>query len=320
MGLRKACNGARQASFLSLLQCHLPRPLIGGDRPFGWQRPKHVKEMTKSNIELAREVLNSGSDLKTFYTDYFIPELYLKPALDDSADGATKLLEGFLKVILINNVDFVEQLSESPIERLFLHALHLISSINISPYFLRFTPSPDPISEYITGIRETYNWALQCYSELSQLEDFSEERYEAFIDWMVSEGTITEKQAADLRFFPMAYKVMGFERAFHITIQARFFQEIRINGRRIRPDLYVWHILDESFRLIVECDGFSVHGNKRSFTADRQRDRKLKTLGYDVFRFSGPEIFRDPFTTAKELVSYLHGLKPFYKDDEQDEA
>jgi very-short-patch-repair endonuclease len=47
------------------------------------------------------------------------------------------------------------------------------------------------------------------------------------------------------------------------------------------------------------------HSDKDRFKADRQRDRALKALGYDVFRFSGSEIYADPINAPYELAPYL---------------
>jgi very-short-patch-repair endonuclease len=57
--------------------------------------------------------------------------------------------------------------------------------------------------------------------------------------------------------------------------------------------------------IIVECDGFSYHSSKETFISDRQRDRALKALGFDVWRFSGSEIINDPVYTPYELAEYL---------------
>ena len=58
-------------------------------------------------------------------------------------------------------------------------------------------------------------------------------------------------------------------------------------------------------KVIVECDGFQYHSDKERFKTDRQRDRALKALGYDVWRFSGSEIYNDPINAPFELAKYL---------------
>jgi very-short-patch-repair endonuclease len=57
--------------------------------------------------------------------------------------------------------------------------------------------------------------------------------------------------------------------------------------------------------IIVECDGFAYRSDKEQFKSDRQRDRALKALGFDVWRFAGSEIYNDPVNTAYEFAKYL---------------
>jgi hypothetical protein len=53
--------------------------------------------------------------------------------------------------------------------------------------------------------------------------------------------------------------------------------------------------------VIVECDGHDFHEKtKQQAQHDRSRDRELQRSGYKIFRFTGSELFKDPFACAKE--------------------
>lgn len=58
-------------------------------------------------------------------------------------------------------------------------------------------------------------------------------------------------------------------------------------------------------RLIVETDGYAVHGTKRAFESDRARDAQLMLLGYDMIRFTHRQITQDPVTTTEVLRRLL---------------
>jgi very-short-patch-repair endonuclease len=58
-------------------------------------------------------------------------------------------------------------------------------------------------------------------------------------------------------------------------------------------------------RLIVEVDGWRYHRSKRSFTADRARDRKLVRAGWRVVRFTGDDVADRPEQVAAELSELL---------------
>jgi very-short-patch-repair endonuclease len=58
-------------------------------------------------------------------------------------------------------------------------------------------------------------------------------------------------------------------------------------------------------RLVVEVDGFGFHRSKRSFAADRERDRKLVRAGWRVVRFTGDDVTDRPDEVAAELSELL---------------
>lgn len=58
-------------------------------------------------------------------------------------------------------------------------------------------------------------------------------------------------------------------------------------------------------RLIVECDGHDFHERTKEQAAkDRARDRLSLMEGFDCFRFTGSELWRDPFACAKQIVEW----------------
>ncbi|MCX5769272.1 MAG: DUF559 domain-containing protein [Candidatus Hydrogenedentes bacterium] len=59
--------------------------------------------------------------------------------------------------------------------------------------------------------------------------------------------------------------------------------------------------------LVVECDGHEFHEKtKQQASRDKKRDRNLQACGYRVFRFSGSDVYRDPFGCANECLEFLH--------------
>lgn len=55
-------------------------------------------------------------------------------------------------------------------------------------------------------------------------------------------------------------------------------------------------------KLVVECDGHEYHERTKEQAAkDRSRDRRLTSLGFDVFRFTGSELWRDPWGCASQV-------------------
>ena len=58
-------------------------------------------------------------------------------------------------------------------------------------------------------------------------------------------------------------------------------------------------------RLVVEVDGWEAHGTRSAFEADRDRDTRLKLLGYEVVRFTWRQLTDDPAGVAGALRELL---------------
>lgn len=64
--------------------------------------------------------------------------------------------------------------------------------------------------------------------------------------------------------------------------------------------------------IAIEIDGYEYHKSSEQFTNDRKKDRDLKLLGYDVFRFAGEEIFKTPSECLEQCFDFLdseHGKR-----------
>ena len=61
-------------------------------------------------------------------------------------------------------------------------------------------------------------------------------------------------------------------------------------------------------RLIVECDGHEFHERTKEQAArDRRRDRMAQEKGIAIFRFTGSQIWADPWECAGEVFNWAAG-------------
>lgn len=76
-------------------------------------------------------------------------------------------------------------------------------------------------------------------------------------------------------------------------------------GLQLRDDWIeadcVWH----AQRLVVELDGHAVHGTRRAFERDRERDRTLQANGWQVVRITWRQLHDDPGALAADLRGLL---------------
>lgn len=63
---------------------------------------------------------------------------------------------------------------------------------------------------------------------------------------------------------------------------------------------------ERTLSLIIECDGHDYHERtKEQASKDKERDRELKKLGYDVFRYTGRDIHKADFNIESDVMKYF---------------
>lgn len=57
--------------------------------------------------------------------------------------------------------------------------------------------------------------------------------------------------------------------------------------------------------IIIECDGYDAHHTKEQRNHDIERVNNLKAKGYSIIRFTGTQIFKDPYDCVMRLYKFL---------------
>lgn len=59
-------------------------------------------------------------------------------------------------------------------------------------------------------------------------------------------------------------------------------------------------------KVIIECDGHQFHQKtKEQVTKDNKREYDLKMTGYQILRFSGSQIYNEPFKCAEDTYNFI---------------
>jgi very-short-patch-repair endonuclease len=84
------------------------------------------------------------------------------------------------------------------------------------------------------------------------------------------------------------------------------------NSNIYRADFTIWYDklvnreLKEDFALVVECDGYEFHQKtKKQVEKDNKREYDLKMNGWEIYRFSGSEIYNEPMECADKIIKYV---------------
>ena len=86
------------------------------------------------------------------------------------------------------------------------------------------------------------------------------------------------------------------------------------NGKRYRADFYAERFLIGSKEhylknpIIIELDGHDYHSTKEQRNYDYERENNLKLAGYHVIRFTGSQVYRNPFDCLEKVYQYVARL------------
>lgn len=254
-------------------------------------------------LKVLRKALLDDEQFREAATS-FIEKMKAKQVNEPAEEQFNIFFGEALGALATENVQEVARRSRSPIEKMFLNAFVLgaIKSKHLISVHTTFKDSAQEVAAFrraLVNFRELETWfdANQPCATLGE-----------FIDAEFSREKMQEDEQVFLHRLIFKYRYLPLEGSFHMSIQPRF-PTIKIDGKSIRPDIYFWVPDRPDINIIVECDGYQSHSSKERFTNDRQRDRMLKSLGYDVLRFSGQEIYRDPPAASAELGNYLAAIE-----------
>ncbi len=254
--------------------------------------------MQMMNIDLNKVREHLVHKDKTLALAQGFVENYFKDAKDNDVN---RILRFWSNSSLKTNIERIYSYAESEIEKIFLNSLNFTAFLH-SSFLIVFTPKFDSASEAIAFFRNRDDQIMSFLREFEKLS--GKNGTQEFIDWIDQLTDIPYVDKMTIKTHITMYDDLGLKDAYHVSVQAAF-KDIKVAGKFIRPDMFLWIPSKPEFKLIVECDGFAYHSDKLSFSRDRSRDRLLQSKGFQVFRFSGPEIFNDPVGKAIELCNYL---------------
>lgn len=90
-------------------------------------------------------------------------------------------------------------------------------------------------------------------------------------------------------------------------------KQITVNGKKYYADFYFdaenefnSEEINKNYKLVIECDGHDYHhASKAQVRKDYERENDLKMAGYDVMRFTGSQIYDDPYGCADKIIDYI---------------
>jgi len=260
------------------------------------------------NLEFIRDCLRDR-ELTDATVKCFIEEkVKAEERICDSEKDA-KYLAVFrhaLETFYPRGVENVYRYSGSKIETMFLNSV-LLSFLYGDPLGLIIWERCPNMPEAIREHRERLRLLRERDDEI-RTRTSGDWGVVGYMEYLLEEKLIQEESYVRYKNEFIVMHELDYYHSF-ILVQQAGFPDIKINGKSVRTDVFIYVPANDDFNIVVECDGFQYHSDKGSFVSDRQRDRALKANGFEVVRFSGTEIYRDPARAGIELFDYLQRLR-----------
>ena len=216
-------------------------------------------------------------------------------------DAACKQGALLAKIVLRESLDVVFDKAESPLEIQFFTSLVIHS---LWRHFMGFFVEVcDQSSGCPKQIADYADWVLPIAEQYFRWKETNAKPGE-FKNYLMRSGVPTSEAES-------VEALAEFEFDFGLYYRPRImlqpsFPDIRVDGKPLRADALVYIPSNSGVRIIVECDGWQYHQDKKSFRRDRARDRAFTDAGYSVRRYAGAEIHESVFDASYDLVEYIY--------------
>jgi very-short-patch-repair endonuclease len=89
---------------------------------------------------------------------------------------------------------------------------------------------------------------------------------------------------------------------------------VKANGKTYKVDFYVETFVNNSDEyyfnkpILIELDGHDYHSTKEQRNRDYERENNLKLAGYHIMRFTGSQVYNEPFSCVEKVYKYANQL------------
>lgn len=265
--------------------------------------------MTKHTLNDLREKLENSDEFKLVLEYFLKKSINEQSEVSDETEGIpySSFFSPYIENSSKMNAEKVARFCESPIERIFMNSLILLFVKN-QLINLEITEPYQNAEMEMTNFRIIHKNILNIIEDYkTKTGDFEMVDFESSMIKKIKAGVYADEDYHLFEYHRLIVRNFVWN-SYHITLQAGF-PEFKIDNKGTRVDMLIWKPNDERFKLIVECDGFKYHNTKEIFERDRKRDRLYKSNGYQVIRFSGTEIWKDPVSVSNELYDFIENYE-----------
>lgn len=160
------------------------------------------------------------------------------------------------------------------------------------------------------GFEALHQSALKCLSShLKAVEKCSFRFGDTPIEQLFFAALMAVSASPDQGYPRILLTRAGFEPDTSIDDYIFVQRQVTVNDWRVDFLIHAKSSRGRIDQLVVECDGHDFHERTKEQAArDRSRDRALQASGITVFRFTGAEIWRDPWKCAEQAMDWAQSV------------
>lgn len=129
-------------------------------------------------------------------------------------------------------------------------------------------------------------------------------------EWMVERFGNSQCESPMEALLRAGWELSGALRTITPDAKLKYAQQQPVGNYRAD---FLFSILDKDGSqkgLVVEVDGHDFHERTKAQAArDKARDRWMTSEGYQVMRFTGSEVYANPFKCAQEVANQLYQIR-----------
>ena len=160
--------------------------------------------------------------------------------------------------------------------------------------------------------QSVHNFNLLCEKSKCLIWEEAKNPNSYFLDvWGIDDTLIPLSPIEQIMSVALSIFEYRFCEVFPISFGYENQEKILCNNKTYRADITIRYMIINSTEyecekpIIIECDGYDAHHTKEQRNYDMERENNLKAQGFSVIRFTGSQIFKNPYDCVIRAYKFL---------------
>jgi hypothetical protein len=160
--------------------------------------------------------------------------------------------------------------------------------------------------------KSVHNFNLLCEKAKCLIWEEAKKPNSCFLDvWDIDDALISLSPIEQIMSVALSIFEYKFCEVFPISFYYENQEKILYNNKTYWADITIRYMIMNGTEyecekpIIIECDGYDAHHTKEQRNHDIERENNLKAKGYSIIRFTGTQIFKNPYDCVMRAYKFL---------------